>query len=277
MGEWMKMSMEQTGQTQTMIILKQILIALRGYIDIPIRMWYEPGVPALRSIPSLLFMLGILFMLLHPKDSRNQLIVFWMCGISLAVAMSESTPAAQRFIAASPAIALLVGFGLKRLGDLVIRFLPKISVAVNVTLILIMAVLAADDARFYYLDYTPNSDFSGINGRIAQQLANQLHDEPAGLEVVFCGYPNMGYDSINSLPYLAPQIKYFNMNPDWQSPEIPKPSGDRILFVFLPDHDSDVQIIESEYPGGTWSEEYSSKDELLYRIYEYNATTHVTN
>ncbi len=272
MGEWMRLTMEQTGQTQTAIFIKQLWLAVRGYVDLPIRMWYEPGVPALRSYPGILFLLGLVFMLLHPKDSRNQILFFWLCGITLAVGLSESTPAAQRFVAATPAIALILGFGLKRLGDLVIRFLPKAKLVTNVVMILIMALLAADDARFYYREYTPKSDFSGIHGRIAQQLANYLLSEPAGQEVVFCGYPNMGYDSINSLPYLAHQIKYFNMNPDWQSPEVPKPSGDRILFVFLPNHESDIHLIESEYPGGTWSEEYSVKNELLYSMYEYKNT-----
>jgi hypothetical protein len=270
MGEWMTQTMQQTGQTQTTIILKQIWQGIRGYVDLPLRMWYEPGVPALRGFPSILFLLGIMFMLLHPKDSRNQIIVFWLCGITLAVGMSESTPAAQRFVAATPAIALLVGFGLKRIGDIALRFLPKAGLVVNISLVVIMAALSIDDARFYYLDYTPNSNFSGINGRVAQHLANRLKDEPAGLEVVFCGYPVMGYNSINSLPYLANQITYFNMDATWQAAETVKPSGDRILFVFLPNHESDIQLITNEYVGGTWSQEFSSKNEILYSLYEYN-------
>ena len=270
LGEWMTQTMLQTGQSKITIILKQLWLAVLGYVELPLRAWYEPGVPALRSIPSILFMLGILFMLLHPKDSRNQLIVYWLGGITLAVGLSESTPAAQRFVAASPAIALMVGFCLKRIGDIVLRFLPKAVWFVNIVLILVMAFLSFDEARFYFFEYTPNSNFSGFNGQVAQRLANRLQDEPAGLELVFCGYPNMGYNSINSLPYLAPQIKYFNMDTNWQAIETPKPTGNRILFAFLPNHDSDIQMIEQEYPGGSWSQETLENGDLLYQLYEYN-------
>jgi len=79
----------------------------------------------------------------------------------------------------------------------------------------------------------------------------------------------MNYNSINSLPYLAPQINFFNMDENWSSDYVTKPSGNRILFVFLPNHEKDIQIIEDQYQGGTWSNALNQNGEILYSLYEY--------
>jgi len=97
-----------------------------------------------------------------------------------------------------------------------------------------------------------------------------LKSEPAGTELVFTGYPAMGYDSINSLPYLAPQIQYYNIFYPWGSVENPKPSGDHIFFAFLPNHEENKAAMQSEYPGGAWQEWYTPRGEPLLWLYEYN-------
>ncbi|PKN89995.1 MAG: hypothetical protein CVU45_04805, partial [Chloroflexi bacterium HGW-Chloroflexi-7] len=269
MGAWMTQAIQLTGQPKIFIILEQVWFALLGFFETPLRAWYQPGIPALRTFPGVFFLLGIVLMLLHPKDSRNQIIIFWLVFITLIVGLSESVPAAQRYVAVTPAIALLIGFCFNRIGDLIKFILPKTGILTSVLLIGCGVFLLIDDARFYYLDYTPRSDFSGFNGMVAQTLANRLQNEVAGQELVFCGYPNMNYNSINSLPYLAPQINFFNMDENWSSDYVTKPSGNRILFVFLPNHEKDIQIIEDQYQGGTWSNALNQNGEILYSLYEY--------
>src|SRR3972149_2232348 len=70
----------------------------------------------------------------------------------------------------------------------------------------LVAVLALDDLRFYYIESTRTSDFGGDNGMVAQRLAEHLRYEPASAHVAFFGTPRMGYYSIPSLQYLVPQI-----------------------------------------------------------------------
>ena len=105
---------------------------------------------------------------------------------------------------------------------------------------------------------------------MAQRLADRLKSEPAGTELVFCGYPNMGYDSINSLPYLAPQIHYYNVFNPWDSADTPQPSGEHVFFAFLPNHEYDRQAMEIDYPGGAWQEWTTPRGESLLWLYEYN-------
>ncbi len=268
-GEWLTNSAEEYNGSKLLVLLDQVKQGVSGYFDEPSRAWYTPGVPLLRAIPGAVFLLGFALTLLHPKDDRYHLLWIWLSAIAVAVASSESAPAAQRYVAAAPALALMIGFSLSELGSIFSRWIPKGAKAIQISIIVISLLLAADDARFYYLEYTPKSDFSGFNGMVAQTLANRVKKEPAGTELYFSGAPAMGYDSISSLPYLAPQMSYVNVNSPWGEAEIPEPQGKRVLFVFLPNHESDRAAMELEYPGGSWTEEKNNKGETLYWMYDY--------
>ncbi len=266
-GDWLPVTAQNRNISQFMLLVDQVRLGIMGYFAEPTNAWYMPGVPLLRAVPGAFFLIGIAFTLIHPKDERNQLLWVWLLANAAAVASSESAPAAQRYVAAAPALALMVGYGLDQTALLFKKWIPKWALIFNILIIAASALMAADDLRFYYLDYTRNNDFSGFNGQVAQKLANRLKDEPAGTELLFVGYPYMGYDSIASLPYLAPQIEYYNLAGPWESSEKPEFAGKVVFFAFLPDHEADAAAMEMEYPGGTWTEEKYFEAQTLYRLY----------
>ena len=266
---WLDTTAAEYDGSRLLVLLDQVKLGVSGYFDEPTLFFYEPGVAILRAIPGAFFFIGLALSLLHPKDERHHMLWIWLGAIAMAVAMSVNAPAAQRYVAATPALALMVGFGLSQLGSIFTKWLPKGARAFQIGIIVISLLLAADDARFYYLEYTPKSEFSGFNGMVAQTLANRVKNESLGTELYFSGAPVMGYDSIPSLQYLAPQMSYVNVNSPWVEAEVPEPKGKRVLFVFLPNHDSDRAAMELEYPGGTWIEEKTSKGEVLFWLYDY--------
>lgn len=271
-GDWLAYNASETGQPAFLVLLKQLWTGMLAYTGTPLQAWYLPGVPILRTVPGVIFLLGLVFMAIQPRDSRGQMIFLWLLVFAITGGLSESTPAAQRYVASAPAVALLVAFSVQSIGDVVKRLLPKRGRWIEAVLVVIVLVLAVDDANFYYRDYTPNSDFSGFNGMVAQQLADYLQEEPAGSEVVFCGYPYMGYDSIASLPYLAHQVKFYNVNAPWGSEGQPVPVGSHVYFVFLPDHESDQAAMETEYPGGTWEQFFTTQGGTLFWLYDYTGS-----
>ncbi len=268
MGDWIKTNSAVTGRFPIVVFFDQIWQGFLGYFYLPLRAWYIPGVPVLRTLPGIAFLLGFVFMVIHPKDTRSQLLVFWLLAIAAAVGLSESTPAAQRYVAAAPAAALLIAFSLQSLGVLLSKLRPNRAKWVEAAMVIVALFLAADDARFYYGKFTRNIGFGGLDDHVAQTLALRLKNEPAGLEVIFIGYPRMGYHSISSLPYLAPQIQYYDANLPWGSAEDPKPVGKRVLFAFLPGHEADQAAVEADFPEGTWSDHYSDNGILLFRLYD---------
>ena len=131
--------------------------------------------------------------------------------------LSDSTPAAQRYVAAAPACALIVGYGLDKITQVGEQLWPKRAKIFTVAAYLIMIVAMASDLIFYFYEYTLKSEIDNVasNGMIAQQLATYLKDKPDGTQVAFFNAPGMGYYSIPSIQYLAPQVKGTDVMSSW--------------------------------------------------------------
>jgi hypothetical protein len=82
----------------------------------------------------------------------------------------------------------------------------------------------------------------------------------------------MGYQSIMSLPYLAPHIQGIDINYPWDPNSPPILSNGHWIFVFLSNHEQDLNAVRVQYPGGELREvtrRYPSKG-VLYWSYEIN-------
>ena len=64
------------------------------------------------------------------------------------------------------------------------------------------------------------------------------------------------------------------MNYPWGSDQNPPVIGDKITFVFLPNHRVELDEAQREYPGGALYEERNMDGELLYWLYEYTDEFH---
>ncbi len=267
-GEWMDKEVVIAGQPVAQILLRQLSLGFQAYTATPLRHWYTPEVPILRDIPAALFLLGVVLMLLRLRDERVWLLVLWLVAFGVTGGMSESTPAAQRYVAAAPAACLALAYGLNRLAEWLSRLWPRARPYAGLAAIGLVVVLALDDLRFYYVQYTNHSDFGGDNGMVAQRLADHLRYEPASAQVAMFGTPRMGYYSIPSLQYLVPDIAGSDMNAPWGSAENPPLVGHPLLFVFLPEHEADMEAVRAEFPGGQLIEEPSRTGGVLFWLYQ---------
>lgn len=273
LSEWMNAAVQNSGVPAWLILLKQVLLGLEGYTHVPLQVWYQPGTPLLRPFSAALFLLGAGLLLARPRDGRTLLLGMWVAAFGLISGLSESTPAAQRYVAAAPAAALLVGYGLAEITDLLCRLWPRRSTLLGVFSVLVLVGMSADELDFYFLEYTPRSDFGGDHSMIAQSLADYLQARDSQWQVLFFGFPHMGYYSISSLPYLAPHITGVEILHPWGSPENPPPVGDHLIFAFLRNHGDDLAAVQASYPGGNLRTYYTRSGEVLYWLYEYSPQT----
>jgi 4-amino-4-deoxy-L-arabinose transferase-like glycosyltransferase len=269
LGDWMMNEVHLTGQSPWRILFHQIALSMEGFAHTPLRAWYQPGTPLLRLAPAILFFLAIGLLLRKPRDSRTLLLGLWVLVLGLMNGFSEGAPAAQRYVAASPAVAMLVGYGLSESGSLLESLWPQYKRVFGFLAFAIIMLVGVDEVRFYFQVYTPRSDLGGENTLVANRLADFLKDKSSQWEVALFGSPRMGYYSIAALPYLAPQIMGFDMNKPWGSDQNPRLSGDHIIFVFLPGLERDLRAVQASYPGGQLREERTSDGRLLYWLYQY--------
>lgn len=267
-NNWMTLRMQQTGQSPLWIILDQILLSLKGLYSLPLRgPWYEPTTPLLRPISAFLFFLGLFWLLLKWRVDRTYILFLWIGTIVLMGGLSENTPAAQRYIAIAPVVALTIGYGLAELGGFLGKARPRYSRWVFAALMTILIVFGVDELKFYYSDYSTKAELGGDGGLVSQRLADYLQTKDSSWQVAFFGYPVMGYYAFSTLPYLAPQITGIDQNNPWGSPDNPELTGDNLVFIFLPEHVDDLHAVQAAYPNGRLIEE-KYKDRILYWLYE---------
>jgi 4-amino-4-deoxy-L-arabinose transferase-like glycosyltransferase len=273
LGPWLENEIQITGQAPWRIILDHIGLSFMGYTHIPVQFWYKPFEPILRFLPATLFFLGLSSLIIRIHQTRMILLGMWLLTIGVMGGLSESTPAAQRYVAVAPVLAVMVGYGL----SLVVSELNKLWKTrrqwISALAILAMVALGADELRFYLNDYTPESEFGGVNTLVAQELADYLQYKSSAYQVFFFGHPRMGYRSISSTVFLAPHIEGINITEPWGSSDNTQPSSEHLIFVFLPEHALDLEAVKKDYPSGVLTEQTRRQDEVLFWLYEVSPDT----
>ncbi len=264
---------QSTGQPVWMIILNQIWKSLQGFTYLPVTFWYQPGTPLLRPVAASLFLMGLLLLLSRDRDGRFLLLALWILTFGLIGGLSESTPAAQRYVAAAPVCALLVGYSLNEITSIFELFWPRLRRNLEGAVIAVVLLLAIDELNFYFNTYTQKTvvEWSHNHTMIAQHLANYLKEEPADLQVVFFGAPSMGYYSVPSLQYLVPDVKGIDATLPWESFDKSTITGTDLVFIFLPGNENELDTIKMDYPGGKTYIETASDGKPLYWYYEYTS------
>lgn len=271
--EWFAYEAQTRGWPLWQLILRQLWLGFGAFTYEPLRAWYGPGYPILRPWPAAFFLIGLVLLCLRAGRWRALALLLWLATFGLIGALSESTPAAQRYTAAAPVCAVLVGYGLSESAALLAEAWAKGRRWLSAIAVLLALFLALDDLYFYFFVYTPRSVLEQARSHtmIAQQLAKELQAHPAGTQVVFFGYPAMGFRSIPSLQYLAPGIEGMDITSPWSSESKEQIPARRLLFVFLPHLEGEIRAVQADYPGGLLRREIAADGETLYWLYQVPA------
>jgi len=271
-GRWMEDTIRITGKSFWALILEQLSAGFRGFAHTPLRVWYEPGTPLLRPYAAIAFFMGLISLAVKPKDDRFLLLGIWVIAGGLSISFSESAPAAQRFVSVVPAVAILVGVGIAQFFLQMGKIWPRLSRLLMLASLLAALAISLDEMRFYFFNYAPTSQFGGDHTLIAQDLADLLQKRGSEWKVLFFGRPEMGYQSIMSLPYLAPHIQGADFSSASDLPPDLRMIGDHLILVFLNQHENDLRFVLSKYPGGILREVHRRypAEGVVYRSYELN-------
>ncbi|MBI5842922.1 MAG: glycosyltransferase family 39 protein [Chloroflexi bacterium] len=271
-GNWLNITAQSRGLPQWRILLEQIWLGIGAYAYAPLKHWYLPGIPILRPSAAVFFISGLTFSLVRNDRKVGLLLLLWLLAFALLGALSESTPAAQRYPGSAPAVAILVAVGVSEFGRLFARLWPSLRKSLDLAAVIILLLLAAREVHFYFFEYTPGTYERMVqdNGMVGYRLGLYLRPRPAGAQIVFLGKDRMGFYSIPSTQYLAPQFQGIDINFPWGAPENPLPEKDHLLFIVLPEAEAEIPLVQNDYPGGTLSKEYADDGTVLFYVYDYN-------
>lgn len=266
LGGWLESEVARTGLPTWRILLQQVRDASLAFTGLDLRSWYLIGFPMLLPLPAALFLLGLMFVVLRPTRLPNLWVLMWLAAGIAAGALTQSTPAAQRYVFTAPVVALVAGLGLVRIWEAVSDLWPRGRIWVGAVALALLAVAAVMDLRFYFFDYSQNRRFADNNTLVAHRMGNFLQEQPDVIPVYFLGPPRMGFRSHGSLPFLAPAYEGFDVpqpanaasDIEWQVPAI---------FVVLPERSDELEWIRGNFPGGRIYTERDPEDNVLFIAY----------
>jgi 4-amino-4-deoxy-L-arabinose transferase-like glycosyltransferase len=249
LGPWLQQEIARTGNSALHILWSQFKLAALAFTHVNLRHWYMPNHPMLLLIPSTLFLLGVVLLLVRIKDSRHTWIALWIVSAIVISALSESTPASQRLTFVAPAVSLVVALPLKAMMDWLRNLFPKrkrLSILIP-GLLLILAMCF--DLYFYFGEYSDELKFGDNNTETANAIAQYLLDLDSVQRVYFCGPPRMGYYTHATIPYLVPGvIGYDVVDPIFEPPS--EVITESTVYIFLPERISELEFVEQAYPDG---------------------------
>jgi hypothetical protein len=256
------------GRPTVEIVLDNAIKGLLGFTHEPLRLLYDPGSPLLLAGAALLFLLGILWALLN-FDLRYLLLILPLLAVVASNAVSQNSPASQRYVLAMPLVALFVALPL---GQAVIWLrgqYPRYRVAVVTAAFALLALVAVVDVNYYFNRvYSGGYVLGGLNTQVATEIAYFLRDkQPADQDVFFFGFPRMGYFSLSTIPFLAPEKQAQDVIEPLTGPAA-LPLRGPTLFIFLPERLHELEFVRQQVPDGTVQEFHSETGELLFVVYE---------
>lgn len=267
LGKWLENEILLTGKSTFEVLLSQVSLAIKGFYSIPLVQFYPAYIPFLRSTPATLFFIGLSLLILKINDYKTKLIFLWVLGFIGTSALSTPTPAAQRLVGVVPAVALIVGYGLGEITELLSSLWIKYQSYLKYSALIIIFLVTLSDLKFYYQDYTPTGDLGGVNTFIANSLAEDLEGKDSSWHVYFFGFPRMGYKSLPSLQYLIPQIEGTDVNSSDELASI-QIQDSKAVFVFLPEQEELLNQVTEKYPSGKLVERYDALERFNYWYYE---------
>jgi hypothetical protein len=249
---WLKDEVINSGQPAALIIARQIADSALGITNLPLRHWYNPGAPLLLAGAAGLFLLG-LFWLLSRLKLLTTLILLPLLAVVILGGLTVDTPASQRYIMAAPITVLLVAIPLSVSTTLLIKGAPRARPLILAVLFLVVAALALNDLRYYFLEVYDSYVLGGPNTAVATEVAHYLREEEPGSDVYFFGLPRMGFYSHSTIPYLAPGVSAIEVADTLTSSPAYVLDNDTV-FIFLPERAQELSYVRKAYPQGRMQE-----------------------
>ncbi len=249
LGPWLEQEIAHSGESALYILWTQFKLAALAFTHVNLRHWYMPNHPMLLLIPSALFLLGVVLLIVRIKDPRYTWLGLWIVSAIAISALSESTPASQRLTFVAPAVSIIVALPLYASIEWFSALLPKRKLLPIVLPGLVLSLAMGFDLYFYFGEYSGNQKFSDNNTETANAIADYLLEHDSFRKVYFCGPPRMGYYTHSTIPYLVPEaVGYDVVEPLFEPPT--EVLNEPTVYILLPERLSELEFVEQGYPSG---------------------------
>ena len=260
---WIVQQAQLTGKNQYMILFDQLREAFLTVNYFPVDGFYYSSYPMLDYISGAVFILGLVYTLLHIKDRRYLLLNGWfwasiVVGGALLVVPGKG---AYRILMMFPAVCLFVALGWDKLIEFAGSVLTAKKFQVAAVLIIIAAT-AALNIKAYFIDYAPTCKYEDINTRFASYMGSYLGKLGPSYSAYLMGFPKIYYGIHPSVDYLSGGIPITNINDPLVAPPtfVEKTPA---VFFFTPERENELAYVLQAFPDGKMDRIYDCGSPLL--------------
>jgi len=255
------------GTTPIGLVLEQIWVTALGFTIAELQgVYYGCGAPLLIGISTPLFLLGVIWFLLHLRDARYNIPIMILIATILIGGFSTQAPNAQRMLLLPPILAILVVHPLEEISARLSHEWRKGRVLIYIIMSIVILVAMVQNLLLFYRDYLPREAYGSYKGEVAQGMVEILNDEGQGVEVYLVSGGRLPIDSLTSLHYQVPNVAGWDLESPYNLPDTAGPGGTRRLFFILPEQISARMEIESKYTGGSIFPRYNRHERLLFYV-----------
>ena len=267
-GPWLADQRAASGDSSVAIVASQLGDAALLPFATPTSGQYRPKPPLVGWPLSIPVALGLAVVTARAWRRRYTGIALAWWGTLAAVGLTIGLHA-QRWVLATPLIALCAALGLDRTRRMAVHRLGVPARVATSALVAVVLSSMAWSAHFVFRDANTLSVWSDPNSQVAERLALSLADQPAGTVVYTAFAPRMSYTSHSGVPFLAPQVTGIDvLSPMTADTDVP-PLATRTVFAFLPERGNELDVVRAVHPGGVL-DEFRGRDGavmlLLYTI-----------
>ncbi len=267
---WLAREQVITGRSAASLLLQQAWRSISAFnYTLDPTFWYRADIPLLDFVSSVLFIVGMIWSIVHWRWPSSALLLIWFWSALLTGWMiTENPPSSQRLVIVTPALALLVAVGLNALAKLSRRLLGARRLVIRGLVGGGLLAIVVLNLGYYFWIYTPKRVYGNPTAEMTTRLARQLEREGDD-KVVYLHGPPFVYWDFGTLRFMARGVSGMNVPPVGQG-EPPEPDLSRgALFVFHPARLGELANVRDRYPDGVEDRVYSSADGgLLYAVYE---------
>jgi hypothetical protein len=124
-----------------------------------------------------------------------------------------------------------------------------------------------NEVRYYFFQVYDGYILGGPNTMVATEIAHYLAKDERPLHVYFFGHPRMGYYSLSTIPYLAPDTIATDIaDPLSEQPYFVSDREQR--FIFLPERYQELDYVRLAFPHGLIREFRDEGDGVMFYAYE---------
>lgn len=272
---WLATEQEVLGQSAWEILVVQFQRAALAFTAYPDKtFWYGSSKPLFHFADGALFLLGIGFASISFFNRRLIPMVFWWWGgMVMGGFLTENPPSTQRLVTMSVPAVFFVALALEQIGLIVQRSWNRPAIHRFITPALGGAVLILSllSIRWYFVEYTPQRIYGGINSVVATSIAEYARDDlDENWHMYFFGPPRM-YIGFGTIPYLAPDVAGEDILEPMTEPLNPSTiqTNKNAAFIFLPERMEELERVRTTFPNGELEPIPSPIDsnETLYTVY----------